>query len=127
MDNCLIDLVNIVMDIITLNILYFIIYGAYLFFLWPPLLLIFPLIIIPTLVGQLFKVKFSIFEEQKNAPLRRKRDAYMEYIGDRDYVKETRILGIIPYFLNEIKHTCVQIRNISLAEKTKSLPMLIWW
>ena len=43
----------------------------------------------------------------------------MEDIGDRDYVKETRILGIIPYFLNEIKHTCVQIRNISLAEKTK--------
>lgn len=115
-----IDLVNIIMDILTLNIPYFIIYGVYLFFLWPPLLLIFPLIIIPTLVGQLFKVKFSIYEEQKSVPLRRKRDAYMKYIGDRDYVKETRMLGVIPHFLNEMKHTCVQIRNISLAWKTKS-------
>lgn len=115
-----IDLANIGMDILTLYIPYFIIYGVYLFCLWPPLLLIFPLIILPTLAGQLCKVKFSIYEEEKNAPLRRKRDAYMEYIGDRDYVKETRLLGVIPYFLNELKHTCVQIRNISVAAKTKA-------
>ncbi len=115
-----IDLANIVMDILTLYIPYFIIYGVYLFCLWPPLLLIFPLIILPTLAGQLCKVKFSICEEQKNAPLRRKRDAYMAYIGDRNYVKETRLLGVIPYFLNELKHTCAQIRTISVAAKTKS-------
>lgn len=114
------QVVNLIMDALTMYVPYFVIYGIYLYSLRPSLLAIFPLVVVPAILGQLIKAKVSVGAEEESAVIRRRRDAYQSYIDDREFMKETRILGATAYFLNGLETVCRQLANILTSAKTKS-------
>lgn len=90
---------NIVMDIFTLYLPYFLIYGVYLYRRRPVLALAIPLIFVPKLLAQFLKSRMYLDLEEKTAPLIRKEEAYASYAAERDYVKETRLLNTVDIFI----------------------------
>ncbi len=114
------QVVNLMMDALTMYVPYFVIYGIYLYSLRPLLLIIFPLVVVPALLGQLIKSKISVSAEEKLAVIRRRRDTYKIYIGEKEFMKETRILGATAYFFMGLETVCKQLANIMTSAKTKS-------
>lgn len=114
------QVVNLLMDALTMYVPYFVIYGIYLYSLRPLLLVIFPLVIVPAVLGQLIKAKVSVRAEEESAVIRRRRDTYGNYIGDRKFIKETRVLGATAYFFKGLETVCTQLANITTSAKTKS-------
>lgn len=93
---------------------YFAAIGIYLFKLKPMLLITLLLAFIPAMLAQLVNVRIFADLETESAPLRRECDYYQKTICDREYFKETRILGAFPFFY-------------ALFEKTlKGLTKKIW-
>ncbi len=90
---------NIIMDILTLYLPYFLIYGVYLYRRKPVLALAIPLIFLPKLLAQVIKSRMYLDLEEKTAPLARKEEAYASYAAERDYVKETRLLNTVDIFI----------------------------
>lgn len=90
---------NIVMDIFTLYLPYFIIYGVYLYRRRPVLALAIPLIFLPKLLAQVIKSRMYSDLEEKAAPLIRKEEAYASYATERDFIKETRLLNTVGIFI----------------------------
>lgn len=77
---------------------YFILMGAYLYTL-KPILGIAPIIVfIPVLLGQIVKVKAFSELEEKSAPSRRRVEHYEKCVGDRQFFKETRLLGAFTFY-----------------------------
>ena len=77
---------------------YFILMGAYLYTL-KPILGIAPIIVfIPVLLGQIVKVKAFSDLEEKSAPSRRRVEHYEKCVGDRQFFKETRLLGAFSFY-----------------------------
>lgn len=114
------QVVNLLMDTFTMYLPYFVIYGIYLYSLRPLLLVIFPLVVVPAILGQLIKAKVSVSAEEESAVIRRRRDTYKTYIGDREFMKETRILGATAYFFKGMETVCGQLAGILTLAKTKS-------
>lgn len=90
---------NIIMDILTLYLPYFLVYGVYLYRRRPVLALAIPLIFVPKLLAQFLKSRMYLDLEEKTAPLIRKEEAYASYAAERDYVKETRLLNTVDIFI----------------------------
>lgn len=90
---------NIVMDVFTLYLPYFLIYGVYLYRRRPALALAIPLIFLPKLLAQVIKSRTYSDLEEKAAPLERKEKAYASYAAERDFVKETRLLNTVSIFI----------------------------
>lgn len=82
----------------TLYLPYFLFMGVYLFRLNKILALSLIFIFVPVALSQLIKVKVFDKLENEIAPIRREYDYYECCIGDREYFKETRILGSFNYF-----------------------------
>lgn len=114
------QVVNLLMDTFTMYLPYFVIYGIYLYSLRPLLLVIFPFVVVPAILGQLIKAKVSVSAEEESAVIRRRRDTYKTYIGDREFMKETRILGATAYFFKGMETVCGQLAGILTLAKTKS-------
>ena len=77
---------------------YFASVGAYLFSLAPMLLITLLLAFVPSLLGQMVRVKVFTKLEEQSAPLRRENEYYQKTLCDREYYKETRILGAFVFF-----------------------------
>ena len=77
---------------------YFIAIGIYLFQLKPMLIITLLLAFIPAILAQIVNVKIFAKLEEESAPLRRECDYYQKAICDREYFKETRILGAFHFF-----------------------------
>ena len=77
---------------------YFLFMGIYLFTLDKILAVSLVFIFIPVAFSQLIRVKVFDKLEDEIAPIRREYDYYERCIGDREYFKETRILGSFSYF-----------------------------
>lgn len=90
---------NIIMDILTLYLPYFLIYGVYLYRRRPVLALVIPLIFLPKLLAQFIKSRMYLDLEEETAPLIRREEAYASYAAERDYVKETRLLNTVDIFI----------------------------
>lgn len=77
---------------------YFAFMGAYLFLLEPVLALSVVIIFLPVAASQV--IRSSVFTKlaDKSAPVRREYEYYEKCICDRDYFKETRLLGAFSYF-----------------------------
>lgn len=84
--------------LVTFYLPYFLFMGVYLFNLDKILSLSLVLIFIPVALTQLIRVKVFDKLEDEIAPIRREYDYYERCIGDREYFKETRILGSFNYF-----------------------------
>jgi ATP-binding cassette subfamily B protein len=90
--------VSICFRIFTYYLVFFVSVGAYLFWLSPTLLLVIVAAFIPAILGQIAQVKIFAELEEENAPLRRQNEYYQKAIVDREYFKETRLLGGFRYF-----------------------------
>lgn len=78
--------------------IYFIAIGIYLFKLKPILILTLLLAFIPAMLAQTVNVRIFSNLEDESAPVRRECDFYQRAICDREYFKETRILGAFNFF-----------------------------
>lgn len=78
--------------------LYFILIGAYLFSSAPVLISILLLSFIPTLLAQVVRAKVYVNLEEQSGSLRRESEYYQRTLGDREYFKETRLLGAYKFF-----------------------------
>ena len=88
-------------------IVYFITAGAYLFYLAPILVLSLGISFVPALFSQIVQIKIFSKLEEENAPLRREYDYYKKTICDREYFKETRILGAYSFFNKLFEDTMI--------------------
>lgn len=85
--------------------LYFTVVGIYLFRLKPILLFTLLLSFFPAFLAYFFRIKVFIELEQESAPLRREHEYYQKTLCDREYFKETRILGAFHFFHNLFSET----------------------
>ncbi|MEA4823879.1 MAG: ABC transporter ATP-binding protein [Clostridiaceae bacterium] len=90
--------VGTIVMIFTFYLPYFIVMGWYLFSLKPALALALVIIFVPTVVVQVVRTKAFSKLEDASAPVRREYEYYEKCIADREYFKETRLLGAFSYF-----------------------------
>lgn len=84
---------------------YFVAIGIYLFRLKPMLIVTLLLAFLPAMLAQIANVKVFTKLEEQSAPLRREYEYYQKAICDREYFKETRILGAFSFFYNLFEET----------------------
>lgn len=92
------ELISVLSSIFTLYIPYFLFVAVYLYKLKPILSISIIVIFIPTVLAQLIRVKAFNNLADEAAPVRREYEYYERCIVDREYYKETRILGAFEYF-----------------------------
>lgn len=120
-------LIGVLNMIVTTYISYFIFMGIYLYSLNPILIFAIVCIFIPVIINQFIRVKIYTRLEDKAANLRREFEYYEKCIMDREYFKETRLLGAFGYFNNKYKNSLGNLNNkIWEAEKkSNSLELLM--
>lgn len=84
--------------IFTFFVPYVIYMAIYLYFIDHKLSVIILLLVVPIVISQKLKVKLSADLEDESASHRRAMDYYKRCICNREYFKETRILGAFTYF-----------------------------
>ena len=77
---------------------YFLTIGTYLFRLKPMLLITLLLAFLPAISAQIVRAKVFTKLEDQCAPLRREYEYYQKTMCDREYFKETRVLGGFQFF-----------------------------
>lgn len=92
------SMVMVTIIIFTFYLPYFIFMGTYLYTLEPVLLLTIPLVFVPVLLTQFLRTKVFATLEDESAPIRREAEHYEKAICDRDFFKETRLLGAFHFF-----------------------------
>lgn len=80
----------------------FFIIGLYLYQASPFLPLLLLLVFIPVLLAQVIKGRYHEDLEDAVSPFNRKVEAYGKYVSDTAYFKETRMLGMVRYFLDKM-------------------------
>lgn len=92
------ELMFITISIFTFYLPYCLFMGGYLYTLKPALALTLILIFIPVMITQLIRGSVFAKLEDKAAPIRRQYEYYERCICDREYFKETRLLGAFVFF-----------------------------
>jgi len=104
---------------------YFAAVGSYLFSLKPILLITLLVAFIPAMCAQIVRVKVFTKLEEQNAPLRREFEYYQKTMCDREYFKETRILGAYLFFHKLFSETMTLLtRKVWQAERKTALLQL---
>ena len=99
--------------------------GIYLFSLKPMLLIIMMVAFIPALFSQIVRAKIFTKLENENAPLRRENEYYQKTLCDREYFKETRVLGAYEFFHRLFAETLALLtRKTWRAERKTALLQL---
>lgn len=99
---------------------YFICISLYLFSLKPILVILIILIFIPIFLTQFVRIKIYAKAEDMAAPIKRENSYYMNCVVDREYFKETRMLGSVGYFLDLFKKTLNEINHLQLKADKKA-------
>jgi len=97
------------LQFITYYAVFFIAVGAYLFWLSPILPIVVIISFVPALIGQIAQIKVFAEVEEQNAPERRRYGYYQRAIADREFYKETRILGAFRYFHRLFSQTLLDV------------------
>lgn len=108
-----IQLFNVLHSLFFFYLPYFIFVGWYLFSLKPAFVLAIVIVFIPTALTQLIRAKVFAKLEDESAPKRREYEYYEKAVADREYFKETRLLGGFTYFKNrfvESYRLCLKLR-----------------
>lgn len=87
-----------VLNIIFFDITYAISMSRYLFDLSPVLITTLAFAFVPALISQFVQINYFSKLEKQSAPLRRRCDYYNKAICEREYFKETRMIGAFDYF-----------------------------
>ena len=105
---------------------YFLSIGVYLFRLKPMLIITLLLAFIPALSAQAVNVRVFTRLEEQSAPLRREYEYYQKAICDREYFKETRILGAFSFFYHLFEDTMKLLtEKVWKAERKTALLQLL--
>lgn len=106
---------------------YFLTIGAYLFSLKPLLLLTLLLAFIPAMLSQIVRARVFTKLEEESAPIRRENEYYQKTLCDREYFKETRILGAYSFFYNLFFETLTLLTSKlwKAGRKTELLQLLL--
>ncbi|MCL1990255.1 MAG: ABC transporter ATP-binding protein/permease [Defluviitaleaceae bacterium] len=104
----------------TYYMVFFVSIGAYLFWLSPMLPLIILIAFIPSILGQMMQVKIFEKLEEENAPVRRQNDYYQKTIIDREYFKETRLLGSFHFFYRLFSETLLMVTQKTYQAERKA-------
>lgn len=105
---------------------YFLSIGTYLFTLKPMLLITLLLAFIPAIMAQTIHIRVFTRLEEQSAPLRREHEYYQKAICDREYFKETRILGAFSFFYQLFTDTLELLTcKIWRAERRTALLQLV--
>ncbi|MCL2050929.1 MAG: ABC transporter ATP-binding protein/permease [Lachnospiraceae bacterium] len=97
--------------ILSIYIVYFASIGTYLYNLKPILLFTILISFIPALIAQIIRGKVFTKLEEESAPLRRENEYYQKTICEREYFKETRILGAFKYFYTLYHDTLIMLTH----------------
>ena len=87
------------------QLVFFTLAGLYLYTLSPPLALVIPLIFAPRIVSHLVRGSRYYQLERKTVPMRREFQYLEQCVVDREYFKETRILGVGSHLLQRYRDT----------------------
>jgi len=91
----------------------------------PMLLITLLLAFIPAMLAQIINLKVFTKLEEQSAPLRRQHEYYQKTICDREYFKETRILGAFEFFYKRFSDTMELLTHkIWRAERKTALLQL---
>lgn len=90
--------VGLLLNILLSQASYFIFMGAYFLTIKPMLLLMLLISFLPSIAGSFVRYRLYSQVENQAAPYRRRCDYYGKCIYDREYAKETRLLGGFHYF-----------------------------
>ena len=114
-------------SIFTTFLCYFGFMGVYLFRIKPALFFMLLLSFLPYLVGGMVRYRMSSRMEKLSAPYRRKGDFYSGCIINRDYAKETRLLGAYGYFYRLFKENIAMVKNLDwkTTKKTEIMEILL--
>lgn len=121
------ETVNIGLTTFTFYVPYFIFMGFYLHYLKPQFILAIALIFVPVLISQFIRTGIIAKFEDKAAPIRREYGFYNRAIVDREYFKETRILGAYSFFFRRFMNVMKKLSRIELKAnyKTNLLELLM--
>lgn len=116
---------DLVVTILTCYLPYFLFMAIFLGSLSPLLIFTLVLIFIPIVVGQVMRMKrFSSLEDQL-APLRRQIQYHEKSICDRQFFKETRILGSYSFLKQFYKESIFLFNKQSWAAEKKSMLQML--
>ena len=105
---------------------YFVTVGAYLFRLKPLLLVTLVAAFVPAMLAQVVRGRVFTALEGQSAPLRRQHEYYQKTLCDREYFKETRILGAFMFFHKRFVDTLALLtRKVWQAERKTALLQLL--
>lgn len=111
---------SVCLQIFTYYLVYFVSVGGYLFVLSPILPLVILIAFVPATLGQLAQVKVFAALEEENAPLRRQCEYYKKTIANREFYKETRMLGGFQFFNNLFTKTLLNITEKTWRTERKA-------
>lgn len=113
---------NIVFFLLTYYIPYFLFIGIYLYTIKPILAISILIIFLPVAFTQFLRVKIFSKLSDESAPLKREYEYYEKCICDKEFFKETRILGANDYF-RDLYCSTIKIHNNKrwYAEKKSGL------
>ena len=119
------EIIQLFLSLIAFNIPYFLFLSAYIYRIHPVLCLGILLVLLPTLGGQYLRTRYYEKLENCAAPLRRKMDYYQACVADREYAKETRLLGAVYFFreLHEISVLLFQKESWKTERKSSLLEL----
>lgn len=100
------EMVQVLISLTAFNIPYFLFLSVYIYQIHPALCFGLLLVLLPTLGGQYLRTRYYEKLENSAAPLRRKMEYYQACIADREYAKETRLLGAV-YFFRELHEVSI--------------------
>ena len=109
-----------VIAILTFYIPYFVFMGWYLFSLKPVLALAIVIVFVPTALAQMIRMKAFAHLEDDSAPVRREYEYYEACMVDREYFKETRILGAFSFFKKLYQEALICLQGLKYRAAMRS-------
>lgn len=99
--------------------------GYYLWSFEPALFVMLLISFVPYIFGSVVRYQRSKKMEYKAAPYRRRQNFYASCITDREYAKETRLLGAYGYFFRKFEENLRMVRDLDWSDTKKNEVMEI--
>lgn len=99
---------------------YFGFMGVYLFRIEPGLAVMLLISFVPYIFGGMVRYQVKKNMEYQAAPYRRRGDFYGRCITDREYAKETRLLGAYGYFFRQFEESIRMVRELDWKSTKKT-------
>jgi len=111
---------NLLLAVLAFYPVYFVVMGIYLYHLRPHFLFFMLLVFVPLIVSQFLRTGIIAKLQDKAAPVQRKLDYYGRTITEREYFKETRMLGGYRFFLNRFNKELKALSKEELRANAKT-------